>query len=190
MKTTFTTRQEMLAWATRTYDQPSSNALEFGVQTGSTLQIIRNNFTGNVYGFDSFQGLPENWTPQFPKGSFPTHQIPNIPGTELIIGLFQNTLQPFLKQHPQPISVIHLDADLYSSTIYALQHTTRHLTNPAILIFDEWHNYPQCEQHEQRAFHEWITTQPQLTHRTVADVDGQHPQNNQQIAIEIRKARP
>jgi hypothetical protein len=190
MKTTFTTRQELLAWATRAHEQPDSIALEFGVQTGSTLQIIRNNFTGRVYGFDSFQGLPENWGTRFPKGSFPTTTIPNIPNTKLIIGLFQHTLKPFLQHNNQPISVIHLDADLYSSTIYALQHTATHLTNPAILIFDEWHNYEGCEQHEQRAFHEWISCNPHLNHEIVADVQGEHPQNNQQIAIRIARRTP
>ena len=187
-KQTFTTRRELLAWACRTYDQPGSIAIEFGVHTGTSLTTIRDNFNGDVYGFDSFEGLPEDWRDGFPQGTFRTETRPHIERTELIIGWFNQTLQPFTHTLTKPISIAHLDADLHSSTHYALTHIAAHLTNPAILVFDEWHNYPGCEQHEQRAFHEWIATQPHLTWRIVADVNGDRAtENNEQVAIEIKR---
>lgn len=187
---TFTDRDQLLTWACQTYDQPGSIAIEFGVHTGHTLATIRNNFTGDVYGFDSFQGLPEDWREGFPQGHFRTETKPDIERTELIVGWFNETLQPFLQRITKPISVAHLDADLYSSTLYALTHIGPHLINPAILIFDEWHNYPGCEQHEQRAFNEWITTQPNHTWRIAATVQNTpHRTSDQQIAIEIIKEK-
>lgn len=190
-KHTFTTRHQLLTWACRTYDQPGSIAIEFGVHTGRSLTTIRDNFTGDVYGFDSFEGLPETWRDGFPQGHFRTEIKPDIERTELVIGWFNETLQPFLQRTTKPISVAHLDADLYSSTLHALTHIGPHLTNPAILIFDEWHNYPGCEQHEQRAFTEWITTQPHLTWRIAAQVQSTLPdENSEQIAIQVTKEKP
>lgn len=188
MTKTFTTRHELLTWACQTYEQPDSIAIEFGVHTGNTLTTIRNNFNGDVYGFDSFEGLPEDWREGFPQGTFRNQTKPTIERTELIIGWFNETLPTFTHTLTKPISVTHLDADLYTSTLYALTHIAPHLTNPAILIFDEWHNYPGCEQHEQRAFHEWITTQPHLTWRIAADVHSDSAtENNEQLAIEISR---
>ena len=180
---TFANKHKLLQWACQTYEQPESIAIEFGVYQGETLTTIRNNFTGNVYGFDSFQGLPEDWREGYEKESFKPETIPDVQGTELVIGLFNQTLTPFLNNNTSPISVIHFDADLYSSTIYPLTHITTRLTNPAILIFDEWHNYPGCEQHEQRAFHEWAAANPNITWRIVATVK---PDHDQQVAIETK----
>src|ERR1700752_2086506 len=48
--------------------RPPGTALEFGVGTGTSLRIIAQ--TMPVIGFDSFQGLPENWRDEFTKGAF------------------------------------------------------------------------------------------------------------------------
>ena len=43
--------------------QTSGLYLEFGVRTGTTVNHIADHATGQeIFGFDSFEGLPENWT--------------------------------------------------------------------------------------------------------------------------------
>ena len=62
-------------------------ALEFGVYSGQTLKMIAAaRGGGEVYGFDSFEGLPEPWRSGFPAGAFDTDQLPDVPGAELVVG--------------------------------------------------------------------------------------------------------
>lgn len=96
-------------------------ALEFGVYSGTTLTRIAEARGGvGVYGFDSFVGLPEDWRAGFSRGTFAVESPPQVPGAELVIGWFADTLPGFLAAHPGPVDVLHLDADLYSSTATVL----------------------------------------------------------------------
>ena len=64
--------------------------LEFGVGSGHTLNLIcEYRLQGTVYGFDSFEGLPSDWRPEFPKGSFKQPELPQVKSNAtLIIGSF------------------------------------------------------------------------------------------------------
>ena len=132
-------------------------ALEFGVATGRTLTVIavaREN--KQVFGFDSFQGLPEDWRTNIPAGTFKTDSLPEVPGAELVVGLFEHTLPDFLASHDDPVAFVHLDADLYSSTATVLEHVGPRLQPGSVIIFDEYFNYPGWEQHEHRAWQEFV----------------------------------
>jgi len=96
--------------------------LEFGVLGGYSLKYLAEcRPDRRFYGFDTFEGIPENWGEFYPKGHGKQDHIPQIPGDVILIkGLFQDTLEPFLEDHPEPVSFLHLDADLYSSTKYVL----------------------------------------------------------------------
>ena len=133
--------------------QPKGTALEFGVGPGESTRIIADHMP--VIGFDSWQGLPEDWRQEFPKGSF-THQPPNVPGAEFVDGWFEDTVPGFDFESLGFIGLIHLDADLYSSTATALKHLTPVLESGCFLVFDEFHSYPEAAEHEQRAFREFI----------------------------------
>ncbi len=64
-------------------------------------------------------------------------------------GLFQDSLVPFLDQHDnRNRKLIHLDADLFSSTIFVLSQFYRFLKPSDILLFDEF----AVPQHEFLAF--------------------------------------
>jgi hypothetical protein len=132
-------------------------ALEFGVFTGTTLKIIaarRNG--GGVYGFDSFAGLPENWRTGFDSGAFGVDGPPEVAGAELVVGLFDDTLPGFLAAHPGSVDLLHVDADLYSSAVTVLEHVGPRLRPGSVLVFDEFFNYPGWEQHEARAWQEYV----------------------------------
>lgn len=133
--------------------QPKGTALEFGVGKGESTRLIAEHMP--VIGFDSWLGLPEDWRPDFPKGSFASTP-PSIEGVELVDGWFEDTVPEFDFQQIGHIGLVHLDADLYSSTAIALEHAGPHLEAGTFLVFDEFHSYKGCVIHEQRAFKEFL----------------------------------
>lgn len=132
---------------------PYTHAVEFGVGEGNSTRLIAGHMP--VIGFDSFQGLPEDWREDFPRGTFATTP-PAIVHSTLVIGPFEETL-PLFPLWAFEIGLVHFDADLYSSTGTALDHL-RHvlIDDKPLVVFDEWHNYPGCEDHEQRAWREFV----------------------------------
>jgi hypothetical protein len=183
----FKTKEELLSWACKGYDDPNCVTLEFGVWSGHTIKIIRDSFSGQVYGFDSFEGLPEKWRDGFEKGHFKTESIPLVEGVEMVVGYFQDTLEDFLKNLNKKIKVIHFDADLYSSTAYCLDLVTNHLSDNCIFIFDEYQNYPGCGEHEEKAFLEWLEKNKNFSSVRTAEVEEGVKPNGEQVAFSINK---
>jgi hypothetical protein len=131
--------------------------LEFGVATGGTLRKIAELApAGTVFGFDSFQGLPEDWRSAYVAGTFAVDAPPEVPGAELVVGWFDETLPGFLAEHPEPVAFLHLDADLYSSTVTVLEALEGRLRPGTVLLFDEYFNFPGWEDHEHRAWVEFV----------------------------------
>jgi hypothetical protein len=132
--------------------------LEFGVADGNSVNIIAESIADRlVYGFDSFQGLPENW--EFvPAGTFSTEGIlPKVrDNVQLQDGLFEATLLEFLKTHKEPVSFLHIDSDLYSSARTVLFTLQEQIIQGTIIEFDEYFNYPNWKQHEYKAFQEFV----------------------------------
>lgn len=119
--------------------------MEFGVSEGHSIKWWINalDHPGTCfYGFDTFKGLPENWGRIYRKGDMAA-AIPHIADKRagFITGLFQETLSPFLKTNPECLKrrlVMHLDADLFTSTIYVLGTMAPFLKKGDIIIFDEF----------------------------------------------------
>src|SRR4030095_11031073 len=104
----------------------SINYFEFGVASGESFRWFlqqNKNPLSHFYGFDTFTGLPEDWGP-YKKGSFSTANKPpeiNDSRAEFCPGLFQQTLPQRLKKFDNTKrTVLMLDADLYSATMYVL----------------------------------------------------------------------
>jgi predicted O-methyltransferase YrrM len=131
-------------------------ALEFGVYSGTTLKTIAGARQGGVYGFDSFQGLPEIWRTGFPAGAFAVDQLPQIEGAELVVGWFDETLPKFLENHAGTIDFLHVDCDLYSSSKTVFDLAGPRLRPGSIVLFDEFFNYPGWQQHEYKAWTEYV----------------------------------
>ena len=119
--------------------------LEFGVYKGDSIKEwtdLNQNPKSEFFGFDTFYGLPEDWTYTMKKGEFDLQgNIPKIddPRVKIVKGLFQETLHPFLKTFNRKYKmVIHMDADLFSSTLYVLTQLDPFLENGDILMFDEF----------------------------------------------------
>ena len=134
--------------------------LEFGVFSGSTINYI-SKFTDNVvYGFDSFRGLPEDWRQNHLKGEFDMGgTLPIVNNNVVLIeGLFQDTLEKFLKKTDKKISFVHIDCDLYSSTKYVLDTISKYMADECIIVFDEIFNFNEYDgaASELRALQEFI----------------------------------
>lgn len=142
--------------------KPNTLWLEFGVATGSTINYIAQFTTDKVYGFDSFQGLPEKWRDGFDKGAFNRQGImPRVfPNVELVKGWFSETLPEFIKTHgDKKVSFIHMDADLYSSTKCIFDNLKNYIDTDCVIVFDELLNYPDFdgETGELKALYEFVT---------------------------------
>lgn len=136
---------------------PTGLALEFGVATGTTLNVIaRSRGRRKVYGFDTFSGLPEHWRWGFEQGSFAADKIPVVQGAAIVQGLFQEVLPGFLAEHAGQLAVAHIDSDLYSSAIYVLDQLRPRMVKGTIIVFDEYFNYPGWREHEYRAWEEFV----------------------------------
>jgi len=134
--------------------------MEFGVFQGESINYIaKKRPLDRIYGFDSFEGLPETWNQNYQKGAFKT-TLPKVNyNVELITGYFEDTLPGFLETHHKPARFIHLDADLYSSTKYVLEKMveSKRLINGTIVQFDEFIRYPESMLNgEAKAFFETI----------------------------------
>jgi hypothetical protein len=132
---------------------------EFGVFRGSVARLILAFMTGErkLHLFDSFEGLPEDWTQNRKAGAFKLTegQIPKFNPKRTIIykGWFKDTVPGFAKSMPAPLSFIHVDCDLYSSTIDVLFNINRLIVPGTILLFDEY--VLGQEDGEHRALCEW-----------------------------------
>ena len=153
--------------------------LEFGVAKGESIKWWAKNITvanARFYGFDTFSGLPEDWG-LFKKGDMNNNNEPPKTDDRRCVfyqGLFQQTLPGFLAGYePERRKVIHMDADLYTSTYYVLTTLSPVLKAGDIIFFDEF-NVPM---HEFKAFTEWVDSY-YINYRVLGSVN-----NFYQIAV-------
>ena len=127
---------------------------EFGVWNGSSFKYLIKSFKEG-YGFDTFEGIPDAWHKE-PKGSYSNYgKVPKIPGGNFIVGKFEDELPNFFKTKRPIASLINFDADLYSSTICALENCRNIIDTQTILIFDEFIMNEKWEQDEFKALNEF-----------------------------------
>lgn len=130
---------------------------EFGVFSGATINHLAEQRTGQIFhGFDSFHGLPEDWSGYMPfdfdRGGTPPDVRTNV---RLHVGLFDDTLPGFAASVDK-VAFLHVDCDLYSSTATIFRHLGPKLMRGCVIAFDEYFCYPGFEQHERKAFREFL----------------------------------
>lgn len=134
--------------------------LEFGVRFGTSIRILSDlNSERELNGFDSFEGLPEIWHDE-PKGSYSTKGVlPAVPSNvTLYQGWFDKTLPEFLNDSNQPVAIVNIDCDIYSSTKIVLDLLTPSIVEGMILIFDELVGNQHWREDEFKALQEWSDT--------------------------------
>lgn len=144
--------------------------LEFGVWKGDSMRYfatLDKHPESRFIGFDSFEGLPEDWRGMAAErfdvgGAFPDIDDPRV---RFVKGWFQNTLPGHLESIASEAIdrkiIVHFDADLYSSTLYLLFTLSR--------IFDDYHCiFDEISGHETRALFNFLQAtnwQASFSHR-------------------------
>jgi hypothetical protein len=112
-----------------------------------------------VHGFDSFQGLPEDWHAE-PRGSYSTGGVlPAMPeNVTLHAGWFADTLPAFLDRHSGAVRFANIDCDLYSSARSVLELLADRIVTGSVIVFDEYLMHQQWREDEFRAFQEIVAS--------------------------------
>jgi hypothetical protein len=131
--------------------------LEFGVYQGETIRYWAEHLSNpraRFFGFDSFEGLPDDWTTAARRRHFSTGGEPprvDDDRVEFVKGWFSDSLPSFdLPSHDRLF--INVDSDLYSSAATVLSWAAPHFDVGDFLYFDEFHD----RLNEGRAFCEFF----------------------------------
>ncbi|MGI9386114.1 MAG: tetratricopeptide repeat protein [Methyloligellaceae bacterium] len=153
----FGTTNETLKFAAQ-LSPPKGLYLEFGVNYGRTIRVIASSTERVVHGFDSFDGLPDDWGDE-KKGSYSTYgELPDVPPNVVLHkGWFSETLPPFLDSESATVAFANIDCDLYSSTKDIFRALEERIVKGSVLVFDEYLFYPQWQKYEYKAFKEFIS---------------------------------
>jgi hypothetical protein len=128
--------------------------LEFGVGGGRSMRWWSQHLSqpgAKLVGFDSFQGLPEDWSPWYRAGAFAVGAPPQIDDSRVSfhVGWFDETLPGFTAPDHDQI-ILNVDCDLYSSAATVLHWAEPYLRPGTLIYFDE---FPDRD-HERKAFNE------------------------------------
>lgn len=155
----FTHKHDLLKYAIK-ISKIEGCILEFGVFKGKSINFIAKNTSQKIYGFDSFVGLPEDWSGGnlfVPKEAFDLKG--NLPicekNVELIEGWFEETIPKFKEKVRENIKLMHIDCDVYSSTIFVLESFRSQLVKGSLIVFDEFYNFHGWKNHEYKALMEF-----------------------------------
>ncbi|MBS0288581.1 MAG: class I SAM-dependent methyltransferase [Proteobacteria bacterium] len=157
---------EVLRYASDAVSITGGYYIEMGVGTGRTINFIAAlNPTKRIYGFDSFEGLPTDWDKGdkiLKAGTFALknsdYKLPFGKNVVVYKGLFREILPKFkhqvLKDHA--IAFLHIDSDTYQSAKDTFDLIGDNILPGTIIVFDEFYNYPKFEEHEWKAFQEFL----------------------------------
>lgn len=160
------------------------NYFEFGCHSGRTFsaavnasQYFRMN-NAQFYAFDSFEGLPQTNEAEdgcFKTGTFCTPRAEfvrivrdktgmKLPEANVVQGYYADTLTPELQARMPKAGVVHIDVDLYSSTVEVLHFLKPLLVPGSLLIFDDWYAFPGGSlMGERKALTEFLDGNPGYT---------------------------
>jgi hypothetical protein len=138
--------------------------LEFGVFEGRSINHIARaartpqRSRPQVYGFDSFEGLKEDWRGNhLGKGAFDRGgRMPRVEANvTLVKGWFDQTLPKFLAEHREPVAYLHIDSDTFEAADAVLSLLGDRIAAGSIVVFDEYFGYRGWKEGEHRAWTEF-----------------------------------
>jgi hypothetical protein len=139
----------------------SGMAAEFGVKSGKTINKLATKEQLKkqiIHGFDSFVGLPEDWSGNRSRAGKLSNlgKLPKVAkNVRLHQGWFKDVLPDFLAANKENFNFIHIDCDLYSSTKDVLTAINSRIISGTVIMYDEFFNYPNWRNHEYKAFMEF-----------------------------------
>jgi hypothetical protein len=140
--------------------------LEFGVYKGDSINLFAKKLrkiNGKIFGFDSFQGLKDEWiTEEYnPSGTFNLNKKKpkTLANVNLIEGWVEDTIGNFLDENMEKnIAFIHFDMDTYDSTSFVLEKIKNKIKKGTVILFDEFYGFPNWEKYEFKALKEKLNT--------------------------------
>jgi len=131
--------------------------LEFGVFKGESINFFaRTSPESKFVGFDSFEGLKEDWFgTDGASGYFNLNgRKPRVEkNVSLVSGWFDETLPTFLSEYQNlPISFLHIDCDTFESTFKVLDLVAARLKPGTIIVFDEYLGFPNWQASQFKAW--------------------------------------
>ena len=119
--------------------------IEFGVFNGDSINALADVLavmedSRPIFGFDSFEGLQEDWVGhEVLAGTFDRQgELPPVRDrVQLIPGWIDQTLPPFLAAHQEPIALLHIDTDTYTPCRLILELIRERLCSGSVIVFDE-----------------------------------------------------
>ena len=149
----------------------SARTFSAAIRASSYLKVDEMQF----YAFDSFQGLPTTNIENdgiFATGTFKTpindflrlvkkYSGLNLDRKYIIEGFFGSSLTPQLQSQMPKVGVVHIDVDLYSSTVEVLKFIKPLLVVGTVILFDDWYCFsPGSNKGESRALQELCLANP------------------------------
>jgi hypothetical protein len=153
----FDTRDALWDYALKKICVTGINA-EFGVWQGDSINYFARKVP-TIYGFDSFEGLKEDWKGQSaPQGSFDLKgKLPKVArNVHLIKGWFAATVPAFLTEHETPFAFVHIDCDTFETVQELLNLIGSRLVPGTVIVFDEYFGFRGWELGEFRAWSEYV----------------------------------
>jgi len=150
---------------------------EFGTHSGRTFSCAVNsaNYLGmrnmEFYAFDSFEGLPDTNEVEdgfFKAGTFSMSRAEfvsivrrktgvRLSDRNIIKGFYCDSLTSERQTSMPKAGVVHIDVDLYSSTVDVLCFIKPLLVSGTLLLFDDWYCFPGgALQGERKALTEFL----------------------------------
>lgn len=145
--------------------EPKGELIEVGVFKGVSVNYIARTLsergdTRLVHGFDSFEGLEEDWSGEgLSAGFFQQGGVlpPVRSNVRLHKGWVQDTLGPYYAGETDPtVALLHIDTDTYTPAQCILEVSRPYLREGSIIVFDELIGYPNWRAHEFKALQETL----------------------------------
>ena len=138
---------------------PGGLIVEFGVFEGRSIRFLASLTSETIYGFDSFEGLREDWKGwAAAKGTFDMGGVPpEVPANVILVkGWFDKTLPHFLREHAEPFSFVHIDSDTYEAASLVLGAAADRFRPGTVVVFDEYFGYRGWRAGEAKAWQEFV----------------------------------
>ena len=121
--------------------------MEFGFYKGGMINFQARKFPGlNFVGFDSFEGLQENWHGMAPEKTFDLGgKLPRVrSNVTLVKGWFAESGPRWKAENPSvriPL-LVHVDCDTYDATVDVLKLCSDYVEHGLIIHFDDFFGFP------------------------------------------------
>jgi hypothetical protein len=121
--------------------------LEFGVYKAGMITYQARKFPElNFVGFDSFEGLQEQWSGMAPEKTFDLGgRLPKVrPNVLLVKGWFAESGPRWKTENPAsgiPL-LVHVDCDTYAATVDVLEFCSDYVEHGLVIHFDDYFGFP------------------------------------------------